>query len=89
MTRREVIYSGRVQGVGFRATVTALARGTSVTGYVRNTPDGGVEMIVEGTPAELDDLMARIARHFDGYIEDVQRSDTAPRGEFREFGIRY
>lgn len=89
MTRREVTYSGRVQGVGFRATVTALTRGTSVTGFVRNLPDGRVEMIVEGTPVELDDLMSRIARYFDGYIENVVRTDTAPRGEFRGFDIRY
>ena len=49
MTARRIIYSGRVQGVGFRWTAKELARGYDVLGTVRNLPDGTVEMVVAGT----------------------------------------
>ncbi len=44
MVARQVIYSGRVQGVGFRYTVKRIAGGYEVTGWVRNLPDGRVEL---------------------------------------------
>ena len=53
MKRVVVHYSGRVQGVGFRVTVRKIACGYDVTGTVRNLADGRVEMIAEGTRAEL------------------------------------
>ena len=46
--RRRVYFSGRVQGVGFRFTCQSLARGFEVAGYVRNLPDGRVELVAEG-----------------------------------------
>ena len=48
-----VIYSGHVQGVGFRYTTKTVAAGFQVTGTVRNLPDGRVELIAEGARAEL------------------------------------
>ena len=53
MERVTVLYSGRVQGVGFRFTVRQLACGYDVTGTVRNLPDGQVELVAEGARAEL------------------------------------
>ena len=53
MTARRIIYSGRVQGVGFRWTVKELARGYDVLGTVRNLPDGTVELIVAGEGGEV------------------------------------
>jgi len=49
----QVIYEGRVQGVGFRFTTKNLARGFEVTGAVKNLADGRVELIVEGAKDEL------------------------------------
>jgi acylphosphatase len=51
--RLHIIYSGRVQGVGFRFTVKQTARGFEASGTVRNLPDGRVEFIAEGERAEL------------------------------------
>lgn len=51
--RIAVRYEGRVQGVGFRATVREIARRHEVAGWVRNEPDGSVLMEAEGEPAEL------------------------------------
>ncbi|MCX7867134.1 acylphosphatase [Limisphaera sp. VF-2] len=52
--RMQVLYSGHVQGVGFRYTTKSVAQGFEVTGTVRNLPDGRVELIAEGTREELE-----------------------------------
>ena len=51
--RVTVFYVGRVQGVGFRYTAREIACGYEVTGYVRNLPDGRVELVVEGDEEEV------------------------------------
>ena len=61
MQRVTVYYTGRVQGVGFRATVRGLAQGFDVTGTVRNLPDGGVELIAEGARGEVAAFLEAIA----------------------------
>ena len=48
---KHAYYSGRVQGVGFRFTAQHVAEGFAVAGFVRNQPDGTVEVLAEG-PAE-------------------------------------
>ncbi|HEY0256590.1 MAG TPA: acylphosphatase [Candidatus Methylacidiphilales bacterium] len=60
MERVLVFYAGRVQGVGFRATVRQLACGYDVVGTVRNLPDGRVELIAEGTRSELEAFLIGI-----------------------------
>ena len=55
-----IFYSGHVQGVGFRYTTKTVAAGFEVTGSVRNLPDGRVELIAEGTRAELEAFRAAI-----------------------------
>ncbi len=89
MVRKHVIYSGRVQGVGFRYTTVSLARRYPVTGYVRNLPDGTVELEVQGEPEAVEALLADVAREFEGYIRDVQVRDVPLRGGEGGFEIRY
>lgn len=48
MVRKHIIFSGRVQGVGFRYTACYLARSLGLTGWVKNLWDGDVEMEVQG-----------------------------------------
>ena len=47
------VYRGRVQGVGFRATVQGLARSFAIHGWVRNCEDGSVECVIEGLLPEI------------------------------------
>ena len=51
--RRRVVYTGRVHGVGFRFTARRIAGKVPVTGYVRNLPDGRVELLAEGEPKTI------------------------------------
>lgn len=60
MHRVKVIYTGRVQGVGFRARVAELAARFSILGRVRNLDNGDVELIAEGSEIELVELHAAI-----------------------------
>ena len=53
MSSTQVFYEGHVQGVGFRYTVKQIAKGFDVIGWVRNLPDGRVELQASGAPAEL------------------------------------
>ena len=57
LQRRHVIVYGFVQGVGFRFAVERAARSRGVAGWVRNRPDGTVEAIFEGAPADVASLV--------------------------------
>ena len=57
MTRRRVVISGRVQGVFFRDSVRRRAESASVSGWVRNTPEGTVEAVFEGDPSSVDEMI--------------------------------
>ncbi len=61
MIATNVIFEGRVQGVGFRYTVKELARGFEVRGWVRNLADGSVELLAVGEPSEVRDFIHEIA----------------------------
>jgi acylphosphatase len=58
----QVFYSGRVQGVGFRYSVKRIASGYEVVGWVRNLPDGRVELQVDGEKMEAEAFLADIAK---------------------------
>jgi acylphosphatase len=75
-----VIFSGHVQGVGFRMTALHCARDLPLSGTVRNLDDGAVELIAEGSPADIDTLIARLREHFHSYIRTISQSTTAPTG---------
>jgi acylphosphatase len=88
MQRVTVFYSGRVQGVGFRVTIRQLACGYDVTGMVRNLPDGRVEVIAEGTRAELEAFLTGIAESdLSGYIAKKHETWQASQGGLRGFAI--
>lgn len=55
--RIRVVFNGRVQGVGFRATARWVAQQHPVTGWVRNEPDGSVLMEVQGPQHAVDAVL--------------------------------
>jgi len=79
MIARHVFYEGRVQGVGFRYTVRYLAKGFDVIGWVRNLPDGRVELLAGGEPSEVEGFLAAIAEsELASFIKGVQSPKPAP-----------
>ncbi|MCI0332334.1 MAG: acylphosphatase [Planctomycetes bacterium] len=87
--RYTVYFAGRVQGVGFRYNTCSIARGYDVTGFVRNCPDGRVEIVAEGQPHELDTFLGEVRERFFNYIRDERRDVQEPSGEFTGFDIRH
>jgi acylphosphatase len=87
IVRYRVRYHGYVQGVGFRMTSVAQARGLDVHGFVRNEPDGSVMMDVEGPPGDVKELMRRIEAAMTGNIDDTQVEEMPPVGVDRGFRI--
>ncbi len=61
MVAKQVIFEGRVQGVGFRYTVKDLSRGFEVCGWVKNLTDGSVELQVMGVKEEVESFIKEIA----------------------------
>jgi acylphosphatase len=86
--RKRVLYSGNVQGVGFRYTARALAESFDVAGFVRNLPSGDVELVAEGPEDQVEAFLAAVARHMAGYIEGTTVQAEPPTGE-RAFTIRH
>ena len=90
MERVTVLYTGRVQGVGFRMTVRQLACGFDVTGTVRNLPDGRVEVIAEAGKAELKAFLTGIAEsELSGFIQKQQETWAKAQGNLRGFLIAH
>jgi acylphosphatase len=87
--RREVHYSGRVQGVGFRYTACRIAGQFAVTGYVRNLPDGRVELVAEGRPEEVQAMLRAVRDELSRYIRDVHEISSRATGGFSSFDVRY
>jgi len=70
----QVFYEGRVQGVGFRYCVRQLACGYEVTGWVKNLPDGRVELQASGEPQELEQFLESIREsELKGHIRKEER----------------
>ncbi len=89
MIAKRVIFSGRVQGVGFRYTIREIATGFDVVGAVRNLPDGTVELEIMGETDEVEAYLAEITEespvaHF---IKEVQIEKIALLENARGFRI--
>ena len=87
--RRQVIYRGRVQGVGFRFTCRHIAQSHAVTGFVKNLDDGSVQLVAEGVPEALDRFLAAIAERMGSNIRNAEASTSSPTGQFASFEIAY
>ena len=87
--RRLIHFHGRVQGVGFRYTTRNIVLRYDVSGYVRNLPDGRVQLVMEGHESEMQQVLDELHRKMSCFIRKVD-SDTSPAtGEFEQFSIRH
>src|SRR5438105_4164860 len=88
MLCKQLRYTGRVQGVGFRYTAQHLAKDFAVAGYVRNLPNGDVELVAEGAAEQVNAFLTAVSRQMAGYIEQTFVQDVEP-GRYKAFHIRY
>ena len=77
-----MVVRGRVQGVGFRFSTEGEADRLALAGWVRNLPDGTVEVEAEGPPDDVADLVAWLHDGPAGAgVEGVDVEDATPTGE--------
>lgn len=86
--RRQVHYSGQVQGVGFRYEAQRLAQGYAVAGYVQNLADGRVKLVVEGAPRELEQYLTDLGRRMGDRISRAVIDAGPASNDFSGFEVR-
>jgi len=85
--RLSLRFTGRVQGVGFRATTRHTARGFPVTGWVRNEPDGSVACEVQGLPQDIEAFLTELRVRLSPFIATESRSSLSPASNEATFEI--
>jgi acylphosphatase len=89
LVARRIVVSGRVQGVGFRHFVREAAMAEGASGWVRNLPDGRVELQVEGERDAVDRIERRVRRGpASAAVSSVAVDDCAPTDRPGIFEIR-
>jgi acylphosphatase len=88
-TAKHILFSGQVQGVGFRYTANRIAGRYNLTGFVRNLPDGDVEMLAQGPEPDIDNCIADIQDYFKGYLQDTKMEPLPYDSRHTDFRIAY
>jgi len=83
-----VFFSGRVQGVGFRYQTLQVAKEFEVSGWVKNLPDGRVQLEAEGQAGEVRDFIAALQERMEGHIRKTEQSNATRAPQFSGFTIR-
>lgn len=81
-------FSGRVQGVGFRATTREIARRFPVTGWVRNEPDGSVRLEVQGEPDQVEAVLRAVGEALRPNISSIRAESMLHAPQEEGFEIR-
>jgi acylphosphatase len=85
-----VRYFGRVQGVGFRASVRSIAQDFKLKGWVKNESDGSVHMIVTAEAAEIEAFLKAVrSSRLSGYIDREVQESSALAADLKGFDIQY
>lgn len=84
------LISGVVQGVGFRWSASDKAHALGLSGWVRNGPDGRVELVAEGKPEALEEFTRWLRAGPPGSrVDRVDVKAIAPTGTYRSFRIEH
>jgi acylphosphatase len=86
---KHIVFTGRVQGVGFRFTAHRVADRHGLTGLVRNLADGTVEMLAQGSDRDVDDCIRDIQESFTGYIRETKVEEIPPDLTLLDFKITF
>ncbi len=87
--RLHALVDGSVQGVGFRMFVQDYAQALNLTGWVRNTYDGRVEVTAEGERSQLERLLEKLRLGpRSAFVTEVQQDWQPATGEFQGFSVK-
>ncbi len=89
MIAKSIIFTGRVQGVGFRFTARRAANRRQLTGFVRNVPNGSVEMLAQGRSEDIDDCIQDLKEYFSGYLKETRIEEIPPDPKHTDFKITF
>jgi acylphosphatase len=89
MVAKHIIFAGRVQGVGFRFTAHRIAQLHHLKGYVRNLPDGTVEMLAQGYTEDVNGCIEDIKEAFVGYIRETRIEEHPIEPRYTDFNITF
>ena len=86
--RLHAIVKGMVQGVGFRYFVLEITSGAEITGWVRNTMSGDVEVLAEGQKAALENLLTELQKGpRSAEVSNVDVEWSVATNEFNGFSV--
>jgi len=80
---------GKVQRVGFRRYALDLAQDLDLTGYVKNLPDGSVEIFVQGEKERISRFLEMIKDHPLAKVREIKEEEVPVRPEIKEFRITF
>lgn len=90
MIARRFLISGLVQGVGYRYFAVRAAQRHDIVGYVRNLPDGRVEVVAEGEAPALAAFKMELERGpAYAHVKAIQETELAPTGRFVRFSVEF
>jgi acylphosphatase len=89
LVAKHIVFSGNVQGVGFRFTALNIANHCHLTGHVRNLPNGAVEMLAQGPAEIVDNCVRDIQDSFAGYIRQIDVEPATPDPKLTDFKITF
>lgn len=89
MVAKHVIFSGHVQGVGFRFTVHRIAGRHRLAGFVRNLSDGTVEMLAQGTSEDIEECVQDIKEAMASYLSETAIDEVPLNPKYTDFRITF
>jgi len=89
MVRAHILFSGTVQGVGFRFTTQRFASNLRLTGWVKNLPDNRVELVCEGPRERVENLLYKLDKEFEGRVTNKDIDWMDAKKSFTGFDITY
>ncbi len=86
---KHIIFTGVVQGIGFRFTALRIAARFGLAGFVRNLPNGRVEMVAQGSPGDIEQCIRDIEEALTGYITETKIEEITPDSKYKDFKITF
>ena len=86
---KRIIFTGRVQGIGFRFTALDTANRLNLVGTVRNLPNGTVEMMAQGPIQDIDDCIRNIEQSLESYIKQTKIEEIPLNPQYKDFRITF